>query len=81
MATYSDEFRKTVVDDFVAAEQRFPSTSSAAESVARKHGISRDSVRRWASEAGAWQAHNSSTLKRLMAENAMLRARLEMEES
>jgi|GEM_PF-3056475 len=80
MATYSEDFRETVVAAFVEAEDRFPSTSAAAEWVARQHGVSRDSVRRWASEAGAWEAHNSSTLRRLMAENALLRSRLGLEE-
>lgn len=74
---YDDEFRDKVVDAFRSANPQFPSTSSAAEWVAREFGVSRDSVRRWASEAGAWEAHNSSRLRALLAENAMLRARLE----
>ena len=48
----------------------------AAEVVAREFGISRDSVRRWSVAAGTWQAHNSSTLRALQAENAALRAQL-----
>ena len=48
----------------------------SAEVVAREFGISRDSVRRWSVAAGTWQAHNSSTLRALQAENAALRAQL-----
>ncbi len=74
---YDDEFRDKVVAAFRTADPQFPSTSAAAEWVAREFGVSRDSVRRWANEAGVWEAHNSSRLRALLAENAMLRARLE----
>lgn len=77
MALYDEEFRDEVVAAFQEAEKRFPSTSAAAEWVARQWGVSRDSVRRWAEAAGAWEAHNSSKLRSLQAEVAMLRAILE----
>ncbi|MDV8002842.1 transposase [Rhodococcus sp. IEGM 1408] len=76
-AMYSEEFRSSVVAAFCEADTKFPSTSSAAEWVAREHGISRDSVRRWATEAGVWEAHNSAKLRSLLAENALLREQLE----
>lgn len=75
-STYDAEFRDRVVARFTEMEPSFPSTSAAAEVVAREFGISRDSVRRWSVSAGAWQAHNSSTLRALQAENAALRAQL-----
>ena len=74
--SYSSEFRQQVVDRLAQLEPQFPSISAAAESVAREYGISRDSVRRWSVAAGTWQAHNSSTLRALQAENAALRAQL-----
>lgn len=77
-ASYDAEFRDQVVARLVELEPAFPSTSAAAESVAREFGISRDSVRRWAVAAGSWAAHNSSTLRALQAENAALRAQLGM---
>ena len=73
---YTPEFRDEVVAALRVAVEVFPSTSSAAEAVAREFGISRDSVRRWATEAGQWEAHNSMRLRSLMAENARLRAQL-----
>ena len=73
---YDDAFRNQVVERLVDLEPGFPSTSDAAEVVAREFGISRDSVRRWAVAAGAWMAHNSSTLRARQAENAALRAQL-----
>lgn len=73
---YDEEFRARVVARLTQLEPQFPSTSAAAEVVAREFGVSRDSVRRWATTAGVWQAHNSATLRALQAENASLRARL-----
>lgn len=73
---YDAEFRERVVARLLELEVKFPSTSAAAESVAREFSISRDSVRRWSVAAGAWQAHNSSTLRALQAENEALRAQL-----
>ncbi|WP_368664643.1 transposase [Dietzia cinnamea] len=75
-SSYDAAFREQVVERLAQLEPAFPSTSAAAESVAREYGISRDSVRRWAVAAGVWQAHNSSTLRALQAENAALRAQL-----
>ncbi len=74
--SYSSEFRQMVVERLAELEPQFPSISAAAESVAREHGISRDSVRRWSVEAGVWEAHNSATLRSLKAEIAALRSRL-----
>lgn len=73
---YDTEFRDQVVERFSELEPRFPSTSAAAEAVAREFGISRDSVRRWSVDAGVWQAHNSGTLRALQAEIDALRAQL-----
>lgn len=73
---YDSDFRDRVVERFAELEQRFPSTSAAAEAVAREFGISRDSVRRWSVAAGVWQAHNSGTLRALQAEVDALRAQL-----
>ena len=73
---YDTQFRQDVVDRFAQLEPQFPSTSAAAEAVAREFGISRDSVRRWSVDAGVWQAHNSTSLRALQAEVAALRARL-----
>lgn len=73
---YDAEFREDVVTALQAALDVFPSTSAAAEAVGREFGVSRDSVRRWATEAGQWEAHNSMRLRSLMAENARLRAQL-----
>lgn len=73
---YDDAFRNQVVERLVDLEPGFPSTSAAAEVVAREFGISRDSVRRWSVDAGVWQAHNSTSLRALQAEVAALRARL-----
>lgn len=73
---YDADFRDRVVARLGELEPHFPSTSAAAEVVAREFGVSRDSVRRWAVAVGAWQAHNSSTLRALQAENAALRAQL-----
>ncbi|OFS29400.1 hypothetical protein HMPREF3086_00745, partial [Dietzia sp. HMSC21D01] len=73
---YDADFRNQVVARLAELEPQFPSTSAAAEVVAREFGISRDSVRRWSVAAGTWQAHNSSTLRALQAENAALRAQL-----
>lgn len=75
-ATYDDQFRAQVVARMAQLEPQFPSTSAAAEAVAREFAISRDSVRRWSVAAGQWQAHNSSTLRALQAEVAALRAQL-----
>lgn len=73
---YDTEFRDRVVARLTQLQDQFPSTSAAAESVAREYSISRDSVRRWAVAAGVWQAHNSSTLRALQAEVAALRSQL-----
>ena len=73
---YDADFRGPVGARLAELEPHFPSTSAAAEGVAREFGISRDSVRRWSVAAGTWQAHNSSTLRALQAENAALRAQL-----
>ena len=75
-AAYDADFRDQVVARLAELEPQFPSTSAAAEVVAREFGISLDSVRRWSVAAGTWQAHNSSTLRALQAENAALRAQL-----
>src|SRR5699024_2384373 len=64
-AAYDADFRDQVVARLAELEPQFPSTSAAAEVVAREFGISRDSVRRWSVAAGTWQAHNSSTLRAL----------------
>ena len=73
---YDSDFRDQVVARFVELAPRFPSTSAAAEAVAREFQISRDSVRRWSVAAGVWQAHNSGTLRALQAEVDSLRAQL-----
>ena len=73
---YDADFRDQVVARLAELEPHFPSTSAAAEVVAREFGISRDSVRRWSVDAGVWQAHNSTSLRALQAEVAALRARL-----
>jgi len=73
---YDEEFRARAVARLTELESLFPSTSAAAEAVSREFGVSRDSVRRWATTAGVWQAHNSSTLRALQAEVASLRAQL-----
>ena len=73
---YDADFRDRVVARLGEVGSHFPTALAAAGVVAREFGVSRDSVRRWSVAVGAWQAHNSSTLRALQAENAALRAQL-----
>lgn len=73
---YDPAFRQQVVAAFVAIVESFPSTSAAAEVVAREHGVSRDSVRRWASKSGQWDTVSSQQIRILRAENEWLRTQL-----
>ena len=76
MAGYDESFRDEVIATFTQCEKEFPSTTAAAQYVAARFGISRDTVRRWALDGGAWEAHNSAEVRKLRAENAALKAEL-----